>query len=501
LITEEKKDDIEKELDRLLSECYGYPEDYAKAAFPWGEKDGPLEHNTLREWQFGYLRELGEEIRARGFDGIEPVDPILDSTSSGHGIGKSALTGILTKFIHDTRPHSSGIVTANTSTQLKTRTWAELGKWHRMSLTRHRSDYYASRGNMSLVNVWYPESWRVDAFTCREENSEAFAGNHANSATPFYIFDEASAIPAKIWEVAYGGLTDGEPMWLCFGNGTRNSGTFYETHNRNRDMWRHRTISSMDVEGTNHKLLQSWIDAWGWDSDFVKVRVRGLFPNSSSLQFIDTDLVEHCMGVNRGFELRDPLIYGVDVARFGDDSSVIVKRRGRKVLPIDEVYQKGRTTQLVARIAAMARQEQPDAIFVDGGGVGGGVIDLLTELNVANVIEINGASKPTGRECANMRAQCWWNMREDGLANGHDFPPDEDLRADLTQMEFGYRISDNRILLERKDDAKKRGIHSPDRGDAVALTYALPVGLRAASSRELGGNARAGRPPNLVTDN
>jgi len=497
----DERSQVDTKLTGLLADVWGDPEAYAELVFPWGQKGTMLEDSELKTWQRSYLRELGEEIRSRGFDGKTPVEPIHDSTVSGHGIGKSALTAIVTKFLHDTIPHSRGVVTANTSTQLRIRTWAEVGKWHRMSLTRNRSEYFASRGNMALVHKNHPESWRVDAFTCSKENSEAFQGQHARSASSFYVFDEASAIPKPIWEAAMGGMTDGLPIWLCFGNGTRNSGEFYESHNSKRTMWRHRSIDSREVEDANAKLFARWLELYGEDSDFYRVRVKGEFPHAASLQFIPTDVVEWCMhDVQYKFNRDDPLIYGVDVARFGDDESVLCRRRGRHVFPIEDRFPKLDVITYAQFIADKAKEEHPDAIFIDGSGVGGGVVDMLNKLGVRNVIEINGASKATGKECANMRAQCWHNARK-ALALGVDLPDDDDLKTDLIALEYGYRISDNKILLERKEDAKRRGIASPDLGDAFTLTYALPVAMRSESSRNhVTGQSQATRPTNMVTD-
>ena len=188
-------------------------------AFDWGY--GELEgFDGPDEWQREQLEEVGRLCRENRFDGVTPVEPQRHSTASGHGIGKSAETSWIILWIMSTRPFAKGIVTANTSDQLRTKTWGELGKWKSRCIVGHWFEYNNGRGSMSIYHKSWPESWRADAQTCREENSEAFAGLHAANSTPFYIFDEASAVPDKIWEVAEGGLTDGEPMFFVFGNPT-----------------------------------------------------------------------------------------------------------------------------------------------------------------------------------------------------------------------------------------------------------------------------------------
>ena len=245
------------------------PLGFVMFAFPWST-DSTIQICKLEEpyksrfgceygpdkWACDFLDEWGKDIKANGFNGSTPVDAILKAVSSGHGIGKSAMTSWIILFILSTRPLSKGTVTANTSEQLKTKTWAELGKWRKKCITGHWFEYNNGKGNMNIYNPSNKEEWRCDGQTCREENSESFAGQHCPTATSFYIFDEASAIPDKIWEVAEGGLTDGEPMWFAFGNPTRNTGRFRECFRKFRKRWRTRFIDSRNVQITNKKKLQ-----------------------------------------------------------------------------------------------------------------------------------------------------------------------------------------------------------------------------------------------------
>ena len=147
-------------------------------------------------------------VRERGFDGVDAVSPIRMATASGHGIGKSTIVGWLVCWIMSTRPHCIGTVTANTFVQLQTKTWSAIAKWKELCITSH---WFEMTGT-TMYHKEAPKTWFASAQTCREENSEAFAGQHAANSTSFYIFDEASAVPDKIWEVAEGGLSDGEPM-------------------------------------------------------------------------------------------------------------------------------------------------------------------------------------------------------------------------------------------------------------------------------------------------
>ena len=490
----------DESLQKAVASCYANPEKYVDLVYPWGK--GILRDRTIRPWQRDYLRDLGQQIQQRGFNGVDPVPPIRFSTVSGHGPGKTALTAWLAGFYHDTRPFSKGTMTANTGTQLQSRTWSELAKWHSMSLTRHWSDIRSSKNNMALLNKMHPETWFVKAFTARKENSEAFQGQHAEGSTSFYIFDEASSIPKQIYEAAYGGLVGGEPHFHEFGNGTQSSGEFYWHHHRDRDKWTTRRISSLEVVGLT-ELYEEWIESYGRDSDFVKVRILGEFPGKGALQFIPTEWVDRCMEMEPIVLPSDPLIFGVDIARHGGDRTVLFPRRGRCAIgqPEEiEIIPDEDSTNVAGRIVERNKTEQPDAIFIDGGAVGGPIIDMVRNLG-CSAIEVNSAYKSPDPRCANMRAYMWQKMKE-AIKAGVALPKNDDLRDDLVGLEFGYRITDNAILLERKEDAKKRGLASPDMGDALAFTYSFAVPHRSDGKKNYWAQPKSlkGAPNNLVND-
>jgi hypothetical protein len=200
--------EVDIQLADDVSRFYADPLGFTLWAYPWGQP-GMLEHHDgPDEWQRNALIELGNQVRQRKFDGVNPVAPIRIVTVSGHGIGKSVFCAWVTHWIMSTRPRCKGTVTANTFAQLSTKTWAAIQQWGKLLINRH----WFEIGSDCMYYRNQKESWAVSAQSCREENSESFAGQHAADSTSFYIFDEASAIPEKIWEVAEGGLTDGEPI-------------------------------------------------------------------------------------------------------------------------------------------------------------------------------------------------------------------------------------------------------------------------------------------------
>jgi hypothetical protein len=462
--------DLDAALADDAASFYADPLGWTLYAYDWGQ--GDLEgFEGPDAWQRDFLTWIGECVASRGFDGSKAVDPIRRAVSSGHGVGKSALTAWIVGWIMSTRPHCKGVVTANTAPQLESKTWAEIAKWNKRSIFGRWFDVSTGRGSMRMTAKASPESWRVDAQTCREENSEAFAGLHAATSTPFYIFDEASAVPAPIWEVAEGGMTDGEPMIFVFGNPTRNSGKFHECFTRQRHRWSPLRVDSRLSAITNKAQIAEWLADYGEDSDFFRVRVRGEFPRAGSMQYLSSEDIALARRRSVVISPATPKVIGVDVARFGDDQSVIARRHGRKAEKLDK-YRGLDTMELASIVAHVIITERPDAVFVDGVGIGAGVVDRLRQLGhtVFDVQAGASPSKPYADRCTNRRAEMWLKMRE--WLPTADIPDTEhDLADELASVEYAFDAR-GRVQLEKKESMKRRGLPSPDCADALALTFA-----------------------------
>lgn len=468
---------IESELIDLIASCSGDPYRFVMVAFPWGEKGELQAHEGPDNWQ----RDVLFAIR----DGLSPSAAVQIAVASGHGPGKSTLVAWIILWAMSTFEDTKGVVTANTEVQLRTKTWPELAKWHRLCICSHW--FHLTATALTSIDPQHEKTWRIDAVPWSEKNTEAFAGLHNQGRRVLVLIDEASAVPPIIWETTEGALTDidTEIIWGAFGNPTRNSGRFRECFGRFRHRWRTYQVDSRTARMTNKEQIARWIADYGEDSDFVRVRVRGVFPRAGTMQFISSESVELAMSAERDVVVTrlDPLVMGVDVARFGDDSSVIRLRRGRDARTIEPRKLRGVDTMtLAAEVARLYEIHQPDAIFIDEGGVGGGVVDRcrLLRLPVIGVQFGGKADRSTATQegatvYANKRAEMWGTMR-DWLSGGM-LDNDPELLADLTGVEYGYRMLDGRdaIQLESKQDMKKRGLSSPDNGDALALTFAYPV--------------------------
>jgi hypothetical protein len=472
----------ELELADFLGTLRLDPYRFTLACWPWGVAGTPLaDVSGPRAWQADMLRSIGTALRA-GYSPGAVLMPVLRAISSGHGIGKSALISMIIWWALSTCADSKVVITANTEPQLRTKTWPELSKWARMAINSH---WFKVLG-LSIVAA-DPErakTWRCDAVTWSETNLEAFAGLHNQGRRIVLLFDEASGIADKVWETAEGALTDEdtEIVWLAFGNPTQPTGRFFECFGKQRDRWDGRQIDSRQVDGTNKALIAQWAEAYGEDSDFFRVRVRGQFPRAGSMQFIASDVVEAARRREPVPRLSDAVVIGVDVARFGDDQSVIAIRRGRDARLHSWIKMRGADTMTLAgRVAQLAMEIKADAIMVDGGGVGGGVVDRLRQLNFS-VFDVQFGGKPDRtpmadelHHYANKRTEMWGNLRA-WLPFG-TIPDDPDLAADLVgpQYGFGHREGHDVLQLERKEDMKRRGLASPDSADALALTFAFPV--------------------------
>lgn len=466
---------------KLLDFCVKTAADpltFSKVMYPWGA--GELKDSIgPRTWQAKMLDYIGSRLR----DPSTRFTPIQIAVASGHAAGKSSLISMIINWGLSTCPDCMIVVTANTETQLRSKTWPELSKWMRRSLNSHWFKTTATA--VISTNPDHERTWRADAIPWSSHNTEAFAGLHNQGRRIIIIMDEGSSIDDKIYEVVEGALTDEktEIIWLVFGNPTRSSGRFRDCFGKFKHRWATRQIDSRTVEGVNLEQFAQYVADYGEDSDFVRVRVKGEFPRAGTMQFIPSDLVEVARKRQPEAKLYDPLIMGVDVARFGSDESIICLRRGRDAKSVPWISLRGADTmQVAARVMEMANQYKPDAIFVDGGGVGGGVIDRLNMFKMP-VIEVQfGGSADRGQSnqeghvrYANKRAEMWGNMRD--WLRGGMIPDDPDLAAELTSVEYGYVMRDgtDAILLEKKSDMKKRGLPSPDKSDALALTFAYNV--------------------------
>lgn len=461
--------DLQEELIAEVGETIFDPLAYAERFYPWNE--GSLEGSLgPRKWQ----AEILAYIRAHLSDPATRYTPCKIAVSSGHGIGKSAFMGMVSNWAMSVCEDCKGVITAGTGTQLSTKTVPEISKWFKLSFNSHWFDVRAT--SIRSLDKEHELSWRLDFVTWSEHNTDAFAGLHNKLKVIILIYDEASAIADPVWDVSEGALTDEKTIiiWLAFGNPTRNTGKFRECFGRYKHRWKTFQIDSRTVEGTNKEQIAKWVEDYGEDSDFVRVRVRGEFPRAGSSQFIGSDTVAAARKYRAEGYLQLPKILSVDVARFGDDQTVIGWRQGRKAVILGK-FRSLDTVQVAERVIEFIGKEQPDATVIDADGIGAGVIDQLRYRGFKDrVFEFHGGATPFQQAAYfNKRAEAWGSLR-DWLVAGAEIPDDPELEADLTSPEYGFSAK-QQIQLERKEDMKKRGLASPDCGDMLAMTFGVKV--------------------------
>ena len=450
--------------------------------FPWGQPGTPLEHfDGPRKWQREVLQRMADHVKQN--NGKIDFDTLRMATSSGRGIGKSALVSWLVIWMLTTRIGSTTIVSANSEAQLRSITWAEITKWLSMALNSHWFEVSATR---LMPAKWLTELverdlkmgtryWGVEGRLWSAENPDAYAGVH-NFAGVMLVFDEASGIDDSIWSVAAGFFTENTPhrFWLAFSNPRRNSGYFYECFHSKRDFWDTKIVDARTVEHTDKQVYQQIIDEYGPDSTQAHVEVYGQFPNASDDQFIGASTVDDAMRRPQHKDPSAPIIIGVDPARFGSDSTVIAIRQGRDIVAIKR-HKGDDTMTVVGHVIDAIETYKPALVVIDEGGLGAGIVDRLKEqrYKIKGVNFGNKSKNPL--MWGNKRAEMWGEMRT--WLKDASIPLDRYLKNDLTGPMM-KPDSKGTIFLESKKDMKARGLASPDAADAIAVTFAFPVAHR-----------------------
>jgi hypothetical protein len=410
-------------------------------------------------------------------------DTLRMAVSSGRGIGKSALVGWLILWMLTTRIGSSVIVSANSESQLKSVTWAELIKWSAMLINSHWWEVSATK----LVPAqWVCELverdlkkgtryWAAEGKLWSAENPDSYAGVH-NQDGMMLIFDESSGIPNPIWEVGAGFFTENTPnrFWLAFSNPRRNEGYFFECFNAKRAFWNTRTVDARTVEDTDKAVYEQIIAEYGEDSSQAKVEVYGEFPSAGEDQFISPVLVQDAMVRPRWKDVTAPIVMGVDPARGGADSTVILVRQGRDIVAIKR-YSGEDTMAIVGRVIEAIEEFKPIMTVIDEGGLGYGILDRLTEQRY-KVRGVNfGSRAKQSIAFGNKRAEIWNDMRN--WLKTASIPNDRQLKADLIGP-MKRPNSSGTIFLEGKKEMRARGLASPDAADALAVTFSFPIAHR-----------------------
>lgn len=443
----------------------------AYAAFIAAYKDRPVEfvRNVLGgdplPWQEEFLRAL-----ARGDRRI--------SIRAGHGVGKSTVCSWAMIWHMLTRYPQKTVCTAPTAGQLFDALFSELKFWINKlpDVLRGTIEVFSDR----IVLKASPEGSFISARTSSADRPEALAGIHSENV--LLICDEASAIPEKVFESAAGSMSGHSAATVLIGNPTRNSGLFFLSHHRLSEEWTTFHVSCVDIPLVSKDFVKQIRETYGENSNAYRVRVLGEFALAEDDTLISAELVDSAMARDIVPDHAASLIYGLDVARYGDDRTVLVKRRGSVVAEIKS-WTGADLMETVGRVVAEAKLDKPEIICVDSIGLGAGVADRLREQG-HNVRDVNVAEAAAmNLTAAKLRDELWLATRDWLATRAVHLPKMDELRQELVAPTFTF-LSNGRLKVEGKQDMKKRGQRSPDIADALCLTFAgdaALVGGRASS--------------------
>ena len=392
------------------------------------------------------------------------------SIRSGHGVGKSTGLAMASIWFVLVKSPCKVVITAPTSSQLFDAMFAEMKalanrlKPPFAGLLEIKSDRIEMKRN--------PETAFISCRTSRAEQPEALAGVHSENV--LLIADEASGIPEAVFEAASGSMSGHNATTILCGNPTRNTGFFYDTHNRLKDDWFTMHVSCIDSPRVSDDFVRDMARRYGEDSPAYHVRVLGNFPPSEEDTVIPVALIDYAMKNDVKVHEDTATIWGLDVARQGGDASVLAKRQGPVIHPVT-VWRNLDLMQLSGAVKAeydaMPPSRRPVEIIVDSNGFGAGVLDRLRELGLP-ARGLNVSERAMAKETyLNLRAEIWFKAK--AWLEGMDvkLPYDDALWAELAAPRY-YFTSAGKIQVESKEMMKKRGVSSPDRADAVCLTLA-----------------------------
>lgn len=410
------------------------------------------------------------------------------AVGAGHGIGKTGIAAAAIHWFISTRPQPAIVATANTETQLQKKLWRELAKVNVKAKNRDWFDW-----KTSTFTMFNDPTAQAQAIAWSEDNPEAFAGTHETHVLG--VFDEASAIPRVIFNVFAGAMTTPGARWLLLGNSTRSEGYFYDAvHGKmkarksgdtSRGFWNSFVVPSFDSPFVDLSWVEEMKEQLGEDSDEYRVRVLGLPPRFDVEQFISKELIDAAMERTVPMFERWPLILGIDVGR--GDRSVILPRRGRKVMDAVRILQGERTTDFARKIQEEIKFYREDQglkaqCIIEELGMGVGVVETLQDKGFEDQVwGVNtgvAASEPD--LYINLRCEMW-ALTKEWLEENVELPNLPALTDDLLTIK--KKPSGNgKLRLETKEEMRRRKVPSPDVGDALALTFAVPFDLLAEKS-------------------
>jgi len=418
------------------------------------------------------LEDLKNYPSKQQYSVLEDIDNgIKDiSISSGHGTGKTALLAWIVLYIGLFKLDAKIPMTAPSSSQLTVLLLPEVKKWMQKLPIELQRCIKIKHDSIDFTN-----NNTAVARTARKETPEALQGFHASFLC--WIVDEASGVPSSIFGVIDGSLTGEAYLRILTANPTRNDGYFYDTHHKDRKLWRTHIFNAEHSTNVTPESIQRKRVQYGADSDAYRVRVQGKFAKTSGTAVIPMWLIEDAIS-REEFNPYGSKIWGVDYADGGRDKTILIKREGnnfyeKKICDISGKHIQSQTALWLAKeyTEAQAKNQAPDVIFIDAIGEGSGLISRLREPDLKHipVIGVKVSSSAVDKNTyGNLRAELYYRLKAALEDEGKLFN-DDDLIGELAAHE--YRINERGLVyVSKKEDIKERLGRSPDTADAVMLT-------------------------------
>ena len=403
---------------------------------------------------------------------------------SGNGLGKGFSAAVAILWFLACHDPSVVLSTAPTFRQVRHVLWREV---HR----RYNQARYSLGGR--LLDTRLEMSEGRFALGLSADSGDEFQGFH--SPNMLIVVDEAEGVSEPIYEAIEALMTSENCRLLMIGNPTTMSGTFRRAFYEDRELYRAVTISALDspnvTEGktvirglTTKRWVEERRKVWGEENPLYQARVLGEFPDQGEdtlipLSYIEAAVISVGARSNDGGDPEehppdpdvslDPVVIAVDVARFGSDKSVILRRRGKRV---DEVqtYRGMDTMKVSGRVVDAIRAWEPQEVLVDEVGIGAGVVDRLREQGF-RVQGVNvGRPAQDSEHYANLRAEGYWNLRQLVLDGQLEIPADNELVGQLAALKYTFN-SLGQLVMESKEDMRRRGVPSPDKADALMMAF------------------------------
>jgi phage terminase large subunit len=440
---------------------------------------------TLSEWKRSPLQFVTECVKATpSTQQIELLQSVAKekriTVRSGHGIGKDTSASWIALWFLTTRPYAKVVVTAPTNRQLRDIFLAEISKWLRQSTV---VDEFIVRKD-SIQHKEAPKEWWLRLISpsvraTKEEQAETLAGLHGDHL--LIICDEASGIPDPTFIPLEGAMTQADNKVLLIGNMTKNSGYFYDSHFHAgvKKHWKKFHFDSRESSNVDPSMPKYFESKYGLDSNIYRIRVEGNPPLQDEDTLIPLWSAQQCIGQEFEVAEDEPLYLGVDVARYGDDASIILPRQGLRIDPW-ETFRKLNTIDLGGFVLQTYQELNASGVGIDVIGVGAGVTDWLEKRNLKNLHQINVTMSSSDiSKYHKLRDELWCKVRDNCLLGKYSFPDvkvvgdteslGEQLASELATPRYKFNAHGG-YVIESKKDMKARGIASPNIADALCIT-------------------------------